>query len=134
MDACRDTGVVLSECLGVVLNQTERSLDSFLEGNVDGLVAVRELGVDEAVGHPKVRLFIYDHLKRVAFQDDIKVRPNVFLARSEICTQLKRLLYDRYFVIVGEEVFEVQKDVFKGVLFSVTVTFLNVDTTDYFYT
>jgi hypothetical protein len=134
MDDCRDAGVVLAECLGVALNQAERSVESFLEGTVDGFVALREVGVDEAVGRKNIHLYIYDHLKRVRMQDDIKVRPNVFLARSEICTQLKRLFYDRYFVVESDVLVEVTPQVFKALLFQVRVTFLDVDTTDYFYT
>lgn len=133
MTDCRDAGAVLAECLGIALNPAERSLESFLEGTVDGFVALREVGVDEAVGRKNIHLFIYDHLKRVRMKDDIKVRPNVFLARSEICSQLKRLLYDRYFVVEGDQLVEVPKETFKALLFQVRVTFLDVDTTDYFY-
>jgi hypothetical protein len=125
---------VLAESLGLVLNRTQRSLESFLEGTVDGFVALREVGVDTAVGRKNIHLYIYDHLKRVCMKDDIKVRPNVFLARSEICTQLRRLFYDSYYVVVDGELFSVAPQDFKSLLFQVTVTFLDVDTTDYFYT
>lgn len=134
MNDCRDAGEVLAECLGFVLNRTQRSLESFLEGTVDGFVALREVGVDEAVGKRNIHLYIYDHLKRVAFKDDIKVRPNVFLARSEICHELRRLSYHSYFVVVEGELYSVTPEDFKSLLFQVTVTFLDVDTTDYFYT
>lgn len=133
MSYCRDAGEVLAECLGVVLNVVERSVESFPEGTVDGFVALREVGVDEAVGRKNIRLYVYDHLKRVRMQDDIKVRPNVFLARSEIVSQLKRLQYDRYFVVESGVLVEVPKETFKALLYQVAVTFLDVDTTDYFY-
>jgi len=133
MSYCRDAGEVLAECLGVVLNVAERPVESFPEGTVDGFVALRELGVDEAVGRKNIRLFVFDHLKRVRMQDDIKVRPNVFLARSEIVSQLKRLLYDRYFVVESGALVEVPKETFKALLYQVVVTFLDVETTDYFY-
>lgn len=134
MSDCRDTGEVLAESLGLVLNRTERSLESFLEGTVDGFAALREVGVDQAVGRKNIHLYIYDYLKRVSMKDDIKVRPNVFLARSEICTQLRRLFYDSYYVVVDGELFQVAPQDFRALLFQVTVTFLDVDTTDYFYT
>lgn len=133
MSYCRDAGEVLAECLGVVLNVVERSVESFPEGTVDGFVALREVGVDNAVGRKNIRLYVYDHLKRVRMQDDIKVRPNVFLARSEIVSQLKRLQYDRYFVVESGVLVEVPKETFKTLLYQVVVTFLDVDTTDYFY-
>ncbi|MOA42627.1 hypothetical protein D3C78_1646920 [compost metagenome] len=124
---------MLAESLGLVFNRTERSLESFLAGTVDGFAALRNVGVDDGAGRKEIHLYIYDHLKRVSMKDDIKVRPNVFLARSEICTQLRRLFYDRYYVEVEGELFQVPPQDFKSLLFQVTVTFLDVDTTDYFY-
>jgi hypothetical protein len=123
----------LTEILGCVLASSERSLESLLEARVDGFVALRELGTDEREGHPKIRLFIYDYLPLKNFQDDIKVRPNHYCASSEVAMQMKHLMYDRYYVKVGTELYQVSGDVFKCMLFQVVVNFVDVDTTDYFY-
>lgn len=134
MDQSAAIGTTLAEILGCVLGGTDRLSKELLECPVDGLVALREVGVDEADGKPKVRLYIYDYLKRVGFKDDIKVRPNVFLSRSEVARQLIRLQYDRYYVVCGKEIFEVDGPLFKALIQSIVVSFVDIDTTDYFYT
>lgn len=123
----------ITEILGCVLGSSERSLESLLESRVDGFVALRELGSDASGGHPKIRLFIYDYLPLKNFQDDIKVRPNHYCATQEVAVQLKRLMYDRYYVKVGNELYHVSPNVFQALLFQVVVHFVDVDTTDYFY-
>lgn len=134
MTDSKDVGEVLAEALGFVLNRTERSLESFLEGEVDGLAAFRELGVDSAEGKEPIRLFVYDYLPKLKFLNDIKVRPNHYQATPTVFSQLKRCLYDRFFVGSGGELFEVHSDDFR-VLFngSTVYHFQSSKTTDYFY-
>ena len=133
MDQSIAIDTTLARILGCVLASRERSLESLLEARVDGFIALRELGVDERDGHPKVRLFIYDYLPLVNVKDDIKVRPNHFKCTATVGSQLKRLLYDRYYVKVGEELVEVHPETFRSLLHQVVIHFLQVDTTDYFY-
>ena len=134
MSDCRDAGAVLSECLGVILNTTQRSLESLLESDVDGLVAFREVGVDVAEGRSKVQLFIYDHLPKLRFLNDIKVRPNHYQTNPSVYSQLKQGLYDRFFVTLEGELLEVDLDSFKTLFnSSVVYHFANSQTTDYFY-
>lgn len=134
MTALQDVGEVLAESLGFVLNRTQRSLQSFLDTTVDGLVALREIGVDEAEGHAPVRLFVYDFLPKVAFKDDIKVRPNHYLAPETVVSQMRRVLYDRYFVSNAGELFEVPSGDFKALFNTSNITYYHdAKTTDYFY-
>lgn len=134
MTDLKDVGEVLAESLGFVLNRTERSLQSFLDTTVDGLAALREIGVDAPVGRTPVQLFVYDFLPKVEFIDDIKVRPNHYRASLTVMSQLKRLMYDRFFVSSAGELFEVAGGDFKA-LFNTSNVFHyhEAKTTDYFY-
>lgn len=133
MGECSAIGVELAETLGFVYNPEQRSLESILAGTVDGFVAIRGSGSELLKEGIQVRLFIYDYLPRVSAKDDIKLRPNVYLAKEEVGRQLRKLLYDHFFIVVEGELFEVPSVDFKTLFNTVFIQFLEVRTTDYFY-
>ncbi|MNN66331.1 hypothetical protein D3C81_1819000 [compost metagenome] len=124
----------IAEILGCVLGSCDRTLESFLEGSVDGFVALREVGVDERDGRSRVRLFIYDYLPLVAFVDDIRAKPCVYRCSQTVMSQLRRVLYDRFYLRLGDELINVPPSVFELLIKRVVMSHPEgCNTSDYFY-
>ncbi|MNE37130.1 hypothetical protein D3C80_1309690 [compost metagenome] len=124
----------IAEILGCVLGSIDRSLERLLEGSVDGFVALREVGVDEGGGHSKVRLFVYDYLPLVAFVDDIRAKPCHYRCSITVMSQLKRLLYDRYYIRLGNTLMEIPAAAFKLLITRIVISHGgDCNTSDYFY-
>ena len=124
----------LADILGCVLGNSERPVEDLLGGSVQGFAAVRYVGKDDAQEGGPLSLFLYDHLQLVAFQDDIKVRPNHFRCTAEVHIQLNSLGYDRYYIQLGKELLVVDVGTFRTLLdHSTFVLRDDYRTSDYFY-
>ena len=107
-------GDELAVTLGFAHNHSQHSLESFLAAPVHGLVGVREGGADWIGEGTRIRLFFYDFLPLVAWEDDIRAKPNRFDVPSAVDFAFRSETYGLHFVLVGQELFEIPLGDFKA--------------------